>query len=163
MFQKTISFSIIGIIHSEHQEEEKTPIQPIYAADCEGCLEVFPEFGAGLASLEGFSHVYLLYYLHKVREVRLQTEPFLQSKRHGIFATRSPWRPNPIGLSIVELLAVEGNILRLRGLDILNGTPVIDIKPYNAKFDCYENTKNGWYDEVSTVEETKRARREFKK
>jgi tRNA-Thr(GGU) m(6)t(6)A37 methyltransferase TsaA len=156
-----VVFTTIGIIRSEHKLEEQTPIQPVYAQDCEGWLEVFPEFSSGLAGLEGFSHIYLLYHLHRVREVRLQAKPFLQDVKRGIFATRAPWRPNPLGMSIVELLAVEGNILRLKGVDILDGTPVLDIKPYNAGFDRYENTRNGWYEEVSQEEEKKRSRRNF--
>lgn len=144
----------IGVIHSEHVAAEKTPIQPVYAKGCKGRAEVFPEFTDGLRDLEGFSHIYLIYHLHRAPPAKLSVKPFLQDVERGVFATRAPCRPNPIGLSVVELLGREGSILRLDGVDVLDGTPLLDIKPYVARFDCIKITRNGWQDEVD--EETAR-------
>jgi tRNA-Thr(GGU) m(6)t(6)A37 methyltransferase TsaA len=153
---ESIVYKPIGVIRSEHTQPEKTPIQPVYSQGCRGRAEVFPEFAAGLRDLEGFSHIYLVYHMHKADEPRLVVKPFLQDMERGVFATRAPCRPNPIGLSIVKLVRREGNILHLDGVDVLDGTPLLDIKPYTAKFDCIEGTRNGWQDEVN--EETARLR-----
>ncbi len=138
----------IGIIHSEHQNPERTPIQPVYAAHCTGSVEVFPEYTDGLADLDGFSHIYLLYLFHRVQAVRLRVKPFLQDVERGIFATRAPCRPNRIGFSIVRLLRIEENLLQVDGVDILDGAPLLDIKPYVARFDNIAATRNGWQDDV---------------
>ena len=105
-----LSFSPVGIIHSEHYNAIETPAQPVFAQDCYGTVEVFPEFTEGLKDIEGFSHLYLIYHLHNAGKPKLIVKPFLQDMEHGIFATRTPLRPNAIGLSIVELLKVENNI-----------------------------------------------------
>ncbi|NLF72577.1 MAG: tRNA (N6-threonylcarbamoyladenosine(37)-N6)-methyltransferase TrmO [Candidatus Anammoximicrobium sp.] len=144
----TISYEPIGVIRSGHTEPEKTPIQPVYAKGCEGRAEVFAEFAAGLSDVDGFSHIYLVYHMHKTGRPRLTVKPFLQDVERGVFATRAPCRPNAIGLSIVKLVRREGNILYLDAVDVLDGTPLLDIKPYTAKFDCFETTRNGWQDEV---------------
>ncbi len=164
MNRTTIAFNPIGIIHSEHRIAEKTPVQPVYAKGCRGQVEVFPEFVAGLRDLAGFSHIYLLYHLHAAGPARLLVKPFLQDVEHGIFATRSPWRPNPIGISIVELLKVDGPVLHLDLVDILDGTPLLDIKPYTAKFDRFEieALRNGWQDEVDEETAQKRGLRGYK-
>jgi tRNA-Thr(GGU) m(6)t(6)A37 methyltransferase TsaA len=107
-----------------------------------------PELAAGLKDLEGFSHVILLYHLHKVRRVDLTVTPFLDSEQRGVFATRAPTRPNPIGLSIVALLRIEGNRLYLGNVDILDGTPLLDIKPYVPEFDQPLEARAGWLEEV---------------
>lgn len=146
----------IGVIHSEHLVAQKTPVQPVYAKGCKGWVEFYPEFEEGLRDVEGFSHLYLIYHLHQAPPASLLVRPFLQDSEHGIFATRSPLRPNPIGLSIVELVRREGFVLYLEGVDILDGTPLLDIKPYTARFDRVETTRNGWQDEVD--EETARQR-----
>ena len=138
----------IGIIHSEHTVAEKTPIQPVYAKGCKGYVELCPEFTEGLKDLEGFSHIYLIYHFHQCRQVKLMVKPFLQDVDRGIFSTRAPFRPNPIGLSIVELKKIEGNILHIDGVDTLDGTPLLDIKPYTEKFDRFDVQRNGWQDEV---------------
>lgn len=138
----------IGIIHSEHQNPEQTPIQPVYAADCLGTVEVFPEYAAGLADLDGFSHIYLLYRFHRVQAVRLRVKPFLQDVERGIFATRASCRPNQIGFSVVRLLKVDNNLLQIAGVDILDGAPLLDIKPYVSRFDHLATTRNGWQDQV---------------
>lgn len=128
-----VIFRQIGVIHSYHTRAEETPVQPAYAKGCRGTVEVYPEFAAGLKDLEGFSHIYLIYHLHRAGPAKLIARPFLQDVEHGVFATRSPWRPNAIGLSIVELVRVEENVLYLDRVDILDETPLLDIKPYSAK------------------------------
>jgi len=154
-----LAFTPIGIVHSPHQHAADTPIQPVFAAGCRGRAEIFPEFAEGLRDLEGFSHIYLIYHLHQAPPAKLLVKPFLQDVEHGVFATRSPARPNPIGLSIVKLERREGNILYLDGLDILDGTPLLDIKPYCARFDCIPNTRNGWQDEVDDATAQQRGAR----
>lgn len=144
----TIAYEPIGVIRSGHSNPDQTPIQPVYAEGCEGRAEVFPEFAEGLRDLEGFSHIYLVYHMHKTGRPRLAVKPFLQDVERGVFATRAPCRPNPIGLSVVKLVRREGNILHLDAVDVLDGTPLLDIKPYTAKFDCMQTTRNGWQDEV---------------
>ncbi|MCK7468210.1 MAG: tRNA (N6-threonylcarbamoyladenosine(37)-N6)-methyltransferase TrmO [Desulfosudis oleivorans] len=157
-----ILYWTIGIIHSEHTIAENTPIQPIYAKGCKGYVELLPEFVDGLRDLNDFSHIYLIYHFHKSREVKLIVKPYLQDVDRGIFSTRAPFRPNPIGLSVVELLGIEGNILHLDGVDILDGTPLLDIKPYTAKFDLHDVKKNGWQDEVDEHTAQKRGKRGHK-
>jgi tRNA-Thr(GGU) m(6)t(6)A37 methyltransferase TsaA len=156
MTESCIQYKPIGVIHSEHTIAEETPIQPTYAKGCRGRAEIFPEYEEGLRDLEGFSHIYLIYHLNRSKSVKLTVKPFLQDIERGVFATRAPSRPNAIGLSIVELVSREGNILYLDGVDILDGTPLLDIKPYTAKFDRVETHRNGWQDEVD--EETARRR-----
>ena len=144
----SIIYHPIGIIYSEHTQPEKTPIQPVYAADCRGRAEIYPEYAEGLRDLEGFSHIYLIYHFHRAGAMRLTVKPFMQDMSRGLFATRAPARPNPVGFSIVRLLERQDNILILEGVDILDGTPLLDIKPYTAKFDRIEKCRSGWQDEV---------------
>jgi tRNA-Thr(GGU) m(6)t(6)A37 methyltransferase TsaA len=154
--RECIVYEPIGIIRSGHTKPEETPIQPVYSEGCEGQVEVFSEFAAGLRDVEGFSHIYLIYHMHKADTTRLVVEPFLQDVERGVFATRMPCRPNRIGLSVVKLVRREGNILHLDGVDVLDGTPLLDIKPYTVRFDRIETTRNGWHDEVD--EQTARLR-----
>ncbi|MBI9019886.1 MAG: tRNA (N6-threonylcarbamoyladenosine(37)-N6)-methyltransferase TrmO [Verrucomicrobia bacterium] len=149
MSQKKICFPPIGVIHSEHTETASTPIQPVYAPSCTGTVEVFPEYAEGLDDLDGFSHIYLIYHLDRAGEPRLKVKPFLQDVERGVFATRAPCRPNGIGLSIVRLIRREGAVLYVQGLDVLDGTPLLDIKPYVSRFDCVQTDRNGWQDEVN--------------
>jgi tRNA-Thr(GGU) m(6)t(6)A37 methyltransferase TsaA len=148
MNMPAVTFRPIGVIRSGHTAAEKTPIQPAFADGCKGKAEIFPEFAEGLDGLDGFSHIYLLYHLHRAGPSQLRVKPFLQDVERGVFATRAPRRPNAIGLSIVELVRREGNVLHLNGVDILDGTPLLDIKPYSARFDRIEGTRNGWQDSV---------------
>ncbi|MGP8153797.1 MAG: tRNA (N6-threonylcarbamoyladenosine(37)-N6)-methyltransferase TrmO [Smithella sp.] len=152
----------IGIIHSGHKIAKKTPIQPVYAKGCKGHVELCPEFSEGLCDLNGFSHIYLIYHFHKERTVSLLVKPFLQDEEHGIFATRAPCRPNAIGLSVVKLTGIKGNILYLDNVDILDSTPLLDIKPYTAKFDLHNIKKNGWQDKVDKQTATKRGKRGYR-
>jgi tRNA-Thr(GGU) m(6)t(6)A37 methyltransferase TsaA len=156
-----IRYRSIGVIHSEHTEAEKTPIQPIYAGQCKGRVEVLPEFAEGLADLDAFSHIYLIYHLDRAGEPSMKVKPFLQDVERGIFSTRFPRRPNPIGISIVRLLRVDGNVLELAGVDILDGTPLLDIKPYTTRFDCIQTDRNGWHEEVTEDDAQVRGKRNF--
>jgi tRNA-Thr(GGU) m(6)t(6)A37 methyltransferase TsaA len=161
MNEAVITYHPIGVIRSEHVAAEQTPIQPAYAKGCKGRAEVFPEFASGLRHLEGFSHVYLIYHFHQAGPAKLLVKPFLQDVERGVFATRAPCRPNAIGLSVVELVRREGNVLHLDGVDILDGTPLLDIKPYTAKFDRFETSRNGWQDEVDEETARRRGRRGY--
>jgi len=134
----------IGIIHSPFTDLADMPIQPTGAASAPGTVELFSEYVEGLKDLDGFSHIILIYHLHQARRVSLTVTPFLDSEPRGIFATRAPTRPNPIGLSIVRLLKIEGNILFIEALDILDGTPLLDIKPYVPAFDGHPEARTGW-------------------
>ncbi len=151
----------IGVIRSGHTEAVKTPIQPVFARDCMGWVEVFPEYAEGLHDLEGFSHIFLLYHFHRAGPPRLKIKPYLQDVERGVFATRAPCRPNPIGISIVELMRREGNVLHVAGLDVLDGTPLLDLKPYTAMFDRIEGTRNGWQDAVDPRTARGRGRRGY--
>ena len=163
MISKPVIYRPIGIIRSEHTIAEKTPIQPIYAHGCKGQVEIFEEFTDGLKDVEGLSHIYLLYHFHLATCAKLLVKPFLQNIDRGVFATRAPCRPNTIGLSVVKLLRRKGNILHIEDIDILDGTPLLDIKPYTSKFDLQEVEKNGWQDEVDESAANKRGKRGYKK
>jgi tRNA-Thr(GGU) m(6)t(6)A37 methyltransferase TsaA len=143
-----IAYRPIGVIRSEHTIPENTPIQPVFAEGCKGRAEILPEFAEGLRDLDGFSHLYLIYHFDRTKGTKLRVKPFLQDVERGLFATRAPCRPNPIGLSIVRLAGIEGNTLLLDEVDILDGTPLLDIKPYTEKFDCRQEVRSGWQDEV---------------
>jgi tRNA (adenine37-N6)-methyltransferase len=156
-----IIYKPIGIIHSEHHCAEQTPIQPVYAAGCKGTAEVFTEFADGLSDVEGFSHIFLIYYFHQAGPAKLLLKPYLQDIDRGIFATRAPCRPNAVGLSVVELVRLEGTTLYLEGVDILDGTPLLDIKPYIARFDRREPLRNGWQDEVNEKSAAQIGRRKY--
>lgn len=163
MKQTRVVFKPIGVIRSEHTVAEKTPIQPVFAKGCRGRVEILPEYAEGLCDVEGFSHIYLIYVFHKAGPPKLIVKPFLQDVDHGIFAIRGPCRPNPVGLSIVRLIRREGNVLYLDGLDVLDGTPLLDIKPYTIKFDRIETTRNGWQDEVDEETAQRKGRRGYRK
>lgn len=141
---ESVTLPYIGVVCSPFTKLEDMPIQPVGAPDTEGTVEIRPEYQDGLKDLEGFSHIYLLYHFHKASRVLLRVTPYMDSAEHGVFATRSPLRPAHLGMSVVELLAVEGNLLRIRGLDVLDGTPVLDIKPLMPQFDGRENVRTGW-------------------
>ena len=136
----------IGIIHSPFHQATGTPIQPRAAQGAEGTVEVFSEYLPGLKDLEGFERIWLLYWFHRAifEKCDLVVKPYLDDTRRGVFATRAPARPNPIGLSAVRLLEVRGNLLRVCDVDILNGTPLLDIKPYFPQFDCFKVQRSGW-------------------
>jgi tRNA-Thr(GGU) m(6)t(6)A37 methyltransferase TsaA len=135
----------IGVIHSPFTDKERTPIQPS-RSQAQGQVEVYPEFAAGLEDIEGFSHIILLYAFHQSSGFSLRVKPFLDDQQHGLFATRYPRRPNPIGISVVRLAARQDNILQIEGVDVLDGTPLLDIKPYVSEFDLRTATRSGWLD-----------------
>lgn len=158
----SIQYKPIGVIRSTHVVANKTPIQPVFAKGCKGRAEILPKFAEGLRDLDGFSHIYLIYHFHCAVPSKLKVKPFLQDVERGLFATRAPCRPNPIGLSIVRLVKIEGTALHLEDVDILNGTPLLDIKPYTAKFDCIATTRNGWQDAVDAKTAQKRGARGYR-
>ncbi len=143
----TFEIRPIGTIRSPFAEAPGTPIQPAYACGAEGVVEVFEPFAEGLADLDGFERVWLLYWCHRCVAARLRVVPYRDTREHGVFSTRAPARPNPIGLSCVGLVRVEGNMLHVKDIDVLDGTPLLDIKPYVPVFDSYAASRAGWFDE----------------
>ncbi len=134
----------IGAIHSPFTDKRQTPIQAS-RSQAIGQVEVYPEFAEGLQDIEGFSYIILLYVFHESSGYALRVKPFLDDQLHGLFATRYPSRPNPIGLSVVKLLARRGNVLEVEGVDVLDNTPLLDIKPYIPEFDVRTEARVGWY------------------
>jgi len=141
---KQIKYQPIGIIHSPFKEVAGMPIQSAGAKGIKGTIELHPAYAAGLKDLAGFSHIILLYHFHLSQSYSLRVKPFLDEDMHGVFATRAPRRPNPIGLSVVKLLRIEGRTLQVEEVDILDGTPLLDIKPYVPEFDVKRAKKIGW-------------------
>ncbi|MBN2027205.1 MAG: tRNA (N6-threonylcarbamoyladenosine(37)-N6)-methyltransferase TrmO [Actinobacteria bacterium] len=139
-----ITYRPIGVIRSPYTSSTGTPIQPEGGRGVEGTVEVREEFVPGLRDLEGFSHIVLVYHFHDNAAVRLVVKPFLDDAEHGVFATRAPTRPNHIGMSVVRLDHIEGNVLHIRDIDILDGTPLLDIKPHVPHFDCPLEVRIGW-------------------
>ena len=157
-----IEYRPIGEIHSPFKSIESMPIQPAGAAFVHGTVEVFLEYGQGLKDLEGFSHIILLYHFHQVMETNLIVTPFLDTEPRGVFATRAPKRPNPIGISVVKLLGVQRCTLEVENVDILDGTPVLDIKPYVPEFDHYPADRVGWLENAKGIVRDKRSDARFK-
>ncbi|HDI78414.1 MAG TPA: tRNA (N6-threonylcarbamoyladenosine(37)-N6)-methyltransferase TrmO [Desulfobacteraceae bacterium] len=142
-----IELSPIGIIHSPFKEPKGTPIQTATAEDVEGKVEVFKEYMVGLKDLNGFSHIILLYHFHLTKGYSLLVRPYMDDTLRGVFATRAPRRPNPIGMSVVRLTRIEENILYIKDVDIVDGTPLLDIKPYVPDFDIRDVRDIGWLKE----------------
>ena len=138
----------IGVIHSPFKQATGTPIQPYRAGNAPGYLTLRPEFVDGLADLDGFDRVWLIYLFHRASAAKMSVIPYRDTVAHGLFATRVPARPNTIGMSCVRLLNIEGNILRLAEVDILDDTPLLDIKPYVPQYDNYPVQRCGWLDTV---------------
>lgn len=134
----------IGTIHSPFAQPQGAPIQPPAAANVPGTVVIFPEYQEGLQDLDGFSHLFLIYHFHLSNPYNLKVKPFLDDRPRGVFATRAPARPNPIGLSVVRLEKVEGNTLFVLDVDVVDGTPLLDIKPYVSAFDTRVETRDGW-------------------
>jgi len=145
---KSILLKPIGVVHSPYLEPKGVPIQPARNNDKEGRIEIFPEFAEGLKDLEGFSHIFLIYYFHLIDKTSLSVIPFLDDQVRGVYSTRAPSRPNHIGLSMVSLLKVEDNILHISEFDIVNGTPLLDIKPCIPDFDFTNIEKIGWLEQA---------------
>lgn len=134
----------IGFIHSPFTHKADVPVQAA-RSNAIGRVELHPEYAAGLDDIQNFSHIILLYVFHESEGFELQVKPFLDDEQHGLFATRYPYRPNPLGLSVVRLLKREGHLLEVEGVDVLDGTPLLDIKPYIEDFDVRQDTRAGWY------------------
>jgi tRNA (adenine37-N6)-methyltransferase len=134
----------IGIIHTPFRTKEECPIQPLYSSDSSGSIEVYEQFAEGLKDIETFSHIYLLYQFDRAESVQLTRSTFLDDEPHGVFATRHPCRPNGIGMSIVKVIQRTGNVITIEGIDVLDQTPLLDIKPYIPRFDCLEHASEGW-------------------
>ena len=157
-----IEFTPIGIIHSPFSEPEDMPIQPTGATGVRGTVEVFEEFHPGLNDLDGFSHIILLYHFHRSQSFNLQVVPFMDSETRGLFATRAPKRPNPIGISVVRLDKIEDGLLHIQNLDILDGTPLLDIKPYVPEFDAPLEVRTGWLEKAGKTVSSQKSDDRFK-
>lgn len=151
-----LAFTPIGTIHTPFHEIVGMPIQAVGAQEFFGHIELDPEYAEGLRDIEGFSHLILVYHLHRVTQTQLTVTPFLDSTPHGIFATRGPNRPNALGLSTVRLVRVEKNILHIQDVDMLDGTPLLDVKPYVPQFDDRAGARIGWFQKnIARVQEAR--------
>ncbi len=156
-----LAITPIGEIHTPFTEIKGMPIQPAGARGIRGTVHVYEDYVQGLEDLDGFSHILLLYYFHRVHDYRLTVTPFLDEEQHGVFATRAPKRPNPIGLSVVRLRAVDGDRLHLENVDMLDGSPLLDIKPYVPDFDQYTHVRTGWLEKSRDNVEHKQSDERF--
>ncbi len=163
MHDNKIIFHPIGVIHSPHKVVSKTPIQPVFCSDIKGTVVLDAEYADGLKDLQGFSHIYLFYYFHQSQKTCLRLKPYLLDQEHGIFATRAPHRPNKLGMSLVRLMKIKDTILHVKDIDILDGTPLFDIKPYIQRFDSRENTRSGWQDTIPDDVASVRGLRNFER
>jgi tRNA-Thr(GGU) m(6)t(6)A37 methyltransferase TsaA len=143
-----VQYRPIGVIHTPFRKIEGMPIQPSGAAGILGTVDVYSEYAEGLRDLDGFSHIILIYHFHESSGFKLIVTPFLDSEPRGLFATRAPKRPNPIGISAVRLLQIKGSTLHVQGVDILDGTPLLDIKPYVPEFDRQPRFRLGWLEKA---------------
>ncbi len=158
---EVVSYKPIGILRTPHTISKKTPIQPVYAKGIRAKAIIHQQYVDGLQDIEGFSHVVLIYHLHKAKEPHLIIKPYMQDIFRGVFATRSPHRPNPIGMSVVKLIRHDGNVLEVEDIDILDDTPLLDIKPYIARFDILPDIRSGWQQEIDEDTAQRRGRREY--
>ena len=146
MDRKTITMKPIGTIHSPYKQFKDMPIQGKFKPGVDAWVELKEEYSAGLRDLDGFSHAIIIYYFHKSEKIEIEGKPFLEDNKHGIFAIRSPHRPNHIGLSVVKIEKIKDNKLHFSEVDVLDGTPVLDIKPYVKQFDIRDSAISGWLD-----------------
>ena len=144
----------IGYVSCSHIEQDKTPIQPVYGAGSRARVIVSPEYEEGLDDLDGFSHIFIVFVFHKAGPPDLKVKPYLENVKRGVFATRSPRRPNPIGFSLVRLIRREKNVLFIEDEDILDGSPVVDIKPFVPRFDCRPDARSGWQENITDLDAT---------
>ena len=159
----SVIFEPIGVIHTPFTEPRGTPIQPSRSSHAKGRIELFPEFVEGLRDLDGFSHLVLLYHFHLSRGYELSVIPFLDTEKRGLFATRAPKRPNPIGLSVVRLKKIEGATIHIEDVDMVDGTPLLDIKPFVPSFEDVGNFRIGWLEGKSNRAVNTRADKRFDK
>jgi tRNA-Thr(GGU) m(6)t(6)A37 methyltransferase TsaA len=157
---KGIAYMPIGVIHSPFNNIEGMPIQPAGAKGIAGTVEIEHEYCDGLKDIEGFSHIILLYHFHLSKGYSLEVRPFMDDKLHGVFATRAPNRPNPIGISVVKLVRVQHCTLHIEGVDIIDGTPLLDIKPFVPEFDVVKVERIGWLSQkIAKIYEAKADKR----
>lgn len=143
--EEPIALRPIGYFQTPHRDEKHMPIQPSGARGVAGAIHILPEYRDGLADLDGFSHLIAIYHLHRVRGHALRVTPFLDTEERGVFATRSPKRPNALGFSVLAIAGIEGGVVRVENVDMLDGTPVLDIKPYVPDFDVWPGERIGWF------------------
>lgn len=160
--QKMINLKPIGIIRTPFSKPEGMPIQPKGAAGIRGTIELYDEYHAGLKDLDGFSHIILLYHFHRSHGFNLHVMPFMDTEPRGLFATRAPKRPNPIGMSVVQLDKIEYNVLHIQNVDIIDGTPLLDIKPYVQEFDSPQDIRTGWLAHARKTVSSKKSDDRFK-
>jgi len=141
---ETVSYRPIGIIHSPFKENVGIPRQAVGASEVKGTIEILDDFSEGLQDLGDFSHIVVVFHLHLVKSPRLKAYPPWDGREHGVFATRSPYRPNPVGVSVVRLVGIDGNNLHISGIDMAEGSPVLDIKPYIPDLNPTKEVKIGW-------------------
>jgi tRNA (adenine37-N6)-methyltransferase len=154
--QSPVTFTPMGVIRTPFAETTGMPVQAVGAVGVPGTIELDPAYAEGLVDLDGFSHLVLLYHLDRMTGARLTVVPFLDDRPHGLFATRSPARPNPIGLSTVRLVGIDGSTIRIEDVDMLDGTPLLDIKPYVPPLDDRADARIGWYEgRVAHVDEVR--------
>ncbi len=155
-----IIYKPIGIIHSPFKTIGGIPIQPAAAEGIQGEVKVDRIYSGGLKSLEEFSHIVLIYHFHLTNGYKLKVIPFMDDVEHGLFATRAPSRPNPIGISVVKLKSISDNVIKVENIDVIDGTPLLDIKPYISRFDNVSEEKNGWVskskDDIGSMKSDKR-------
>jgi tRNA (adenine37-N6)-methyltransferase len=145
MIDKSVTLNLIGTLRTPHETLDNIPVQPVGGADIEGVAELFHEYAEGLTDLDGFSHAMLIFHLHRMKPgCKMMLTPFMDDQPHGVFATRSPYRPAAIGVSTVRVQRVEGNRLYFRGADMLDGSPLIDIKPFFKHVDNQPDAVSGW-------------------
>ncbi len=152
----------IGVIRTPHEKLEGMPVQPSGAEGVRGTIEVLPEFVEGLRDLDGFSHIILVYHLHRAGPERLTVTPFMDTEERGVFATRAPCRPNGIGISTVRLVGVRGGTLEIENVDMLDGTPLLDIKPYVPEFEGDREIRIGWLERARGRSRDKRSDGRFR-
>lgn len=157
-----IELNPIGIIHSPFTKLEGMPIQPAAAAGIRGTIEMFEEYHEGLKDLDGFSHIILLFHFHRSQGFKLHVVPFMDNQPRGLFATRAPRRPNQVGLSVVQLDSIENGVLHIQNVDILDGTPLLDIKPYVPEFDSAADIRTGWLEQVRKTVSRRKSDDRFK-
>jgi tRNA-Thr(GGU) m(6)t(6)A37 methyltransferase TsaA len=157
-----INYKPIGIIHSPFTKIEGMPIQPSAAKGIKGNILISEDYIDGLCDLDGFSHIYLLYHLHLSRSYNLKIIPFLDDQKRGVFSTRSPNRPNPVGLSVVKLIKIEFNILKIENVDIIDGTPLLDIKPYIHEMNEVKQYRIGWLSKYIKEMKSKKSDNRFR-
>ena len=153
--ETAITYNPIGIIRTPFTKISDMPVQSKGAKKIYGVIEILPEFISGLQDLDGFSHLILIYHFHLVKEYRLSVIPFMDDKPHGIFATRAPLRPNAIGMSIVKLQKLENNLIYFEGADMIDKSPLLDIKPFFPKYDNQHKVRYGWLETKTDIDITK--------